>query len=214
MDSRLKQRLIGAAVLWLLAFIFLPPLLHSSSGRKTVQTSLSVPASNQARQTRSIVLDHSGSAQAAGQGQSHTATPGADTGASPVPDSPPKASRETATAGQAQPPTAGESDASGRQKSGPAAGGGSANASGSTATARGKWAVQVGSFSKKGNALELRKRLRERQYPVMVIPFRLEGETLYRVRVGPRASKEAAGKLKAELAKRMDLEGRVVSQNP
>jgi len=215
MDSRLKQRLIGAAVLWLLAFIFLPPLLHSSSGQKTVQKSISMPAPGQTQQTRSIVLDHSGGDQAAtGHGQAQPSA-AADHAAGPSAAPAPPAGAAGKTTPAARPKR--QSAGGGSGESGPhgsnAATGGSGGSSGAKAAASGKWAVQVGSFSKKSNALDLRKRLRDRQYPVMVIPFRLEGETLYRVRVGPRPSKQAATRLKAELSQRMGLDGRVVSQD-
>ncbi len=206
MDSRLKQRLIGAAVLWVLAFIFLPPLLQSPPGRRKVQMQISVPqqaGSPQPGQTRDIQLNGGGPSGSTGAGASAgparggtgQAGPAAESGGVPSEVQPaPQPAR-----GPAPEPKAASADSSAAPRHQAVSG-----AAG--------WAVQVGSFSKKGNAVALEHRLRERQYPVMVMPFRLEGETLYRVRVGPEPSKAAAQKRRDQLAQQMDLNGRVVSQ--
>ena len=58
----------------------------------------------------------------------------------------------------------------------------------------GRWAVQVGSFSKEATAERVAKQLRDQGRSVFVMPVKSGGATLYRVRVGPmqdRASAEA-----------------------
>ena len=63
-----------------------------------------------------------------------------------------------------------------------------------------RWAVQVGSFSSRANADRLSQWCREQGYGVMVLAGRDGGRTLYRVRVGPYASRDDARSAVAELA--------------
>ena len=68
-------------------------------------------------------------------------------------------------------------------------------ASGDDAPTSGRWAVQVGTFSKEANAQRLVKELREQGQSAFVMSLKSGAGTLYRVRVGPmkdRASAEAA----------------------
>ena len=64
----------------------------------------------------------------------------------------------------------------------------------------GRWAVQVGSFSSRSNADQLSEWCRERGYGVKVLAGQDGGRTLYRVRVGPYASRSDARSAVAELA--------------
>jgi len=68
-------------------------------------------------------------------------------------------------------------------------------ASGGEAPTSGRWAVQIGTFSKEENAERLVKQLRDQGQSAFVMPVKSGGATLYRVRIGPmkdRASAEAA----------------------
>lgn len=64
----------------------------------------------------------------------------------------------------------------------------------------GRWAVQVGSFSSRTNADRLSEWCREQGYGVKVLAGQDGARTLYRVRVGPYASREDARTAVAELA--------------
>ena len=64
----------------------------------------------------------------------------------------------------------------------------------------GRWAVQVGSFSARARADRLSDWCRERGYGVRVLALPDNGRTLYRVRVGPYASRNEARSAVAELA--------------
>jgi DedD protein len=68
-------------------------------------------------------------------------------------------------------------------------------ASAAEAPTSGRWAVQVGTFSKEANAERLAKQLRDQGQSAFVMPVKSGATTLYRVRIGPmkdRASAEAA----------------------
>ena len=62
------------------------------------------------------------------------------------------------------------------------------------------WAVQVGSFSSRANADRLSEWCREQGYGAKVLAGQDGGRTLYRVRVGPYASRSDARSAVAELA--------------
>lgn len=64
----------------------------------------------------------------------------------------------------------------------------------------GRWAVQVGSFSSRTNADRFSEWCREQGYGVKVLAGQDGARTLYRVRVGPYASREDARTAVAELA--------------
>lgn len=66
--------------------------------------------------------------------------------------------------------------------------------SGGDAPTSGRWAVQVGSFSKEATAERVAKQLRDQGRSAFVMPVKSGGATLYRVRIGPlkdRASAES-----------------------
>lgn len=60
--------------------------------------------------------------------------------------------------------------------------------------------VQLGSFSSRDNALEFADATRNSGYSVFVIRAAVANATVYRVYVGPRATREEADKLAAKLA--------------
>jgi len=73
------------------------------------------------------------------------------------------------------------------------------------------WSVQVGSFNSKENAAALVKRLREKSFAAQLSSYKSGGNTVYRVRVGPENSREAAEKRQAQLQSQLGLTGRVIS---
>lgn len=75
------------------------------------------------------------------------------------------------------------------------------------------WIVQLGSFSRQDNALSLRDELRKKGYNGFVEPVGSAGKTVYRVRVGPELTREAADGLREKLGKEMNMKG-LVQQYP
>lgn len=73
------------------------------------------------------------------------------------------------------------------------------------------WAVQVGSFSSADNALGLRDRLRSKGFSAFVEKLQGDKGMIYRVRVGPEASREAAEALKGKVTAAFDLPALVMS---
>jgi len=73
------------------------------------------------------------------------------------------------------------------------------------------WIVQLGSFTDEENAQSLNKKLREAGYPAFVEPLKKNGIFSYRVRVGPEIKRSEADKLLKKLKEKMKLDGIVVS---
>lgn len=73
------------------------------------------------------------------------------------------------------------------------------------------WAVQMGSFSSRGNAVALRDRLRTDGYDALLSSVKASATKLTRVAVGPMIERDAAVRLRKELDDRYaDLEPRIV----
>ena len=60
--------------------------------------------------------------------------------------------------------------------------------------------MQVGTFGQKDNAERLAASLKRRGFAAFVSPATRSGRTLYRVRVGPAGTREAATSVAARLA--------------
>ncbi len=73
-----------------------------------------------------------------------------------------------------------------------------------------KFSVQVGAFSDRENAYELKKRLSETFFPILIHPTDSTDRRLYRVRVGRVDSLEEAEQLERRL-RRMDLKTMIVA---
>jgi DedD protein len=72
------------------------------------------------------------------------------------------------------------------------------------------WVVQVGSFSNSANALKLRDKLRAKGFAAFVEKLEGEGDTVYRVRVGPELKREIAESTRDKLQNEMKLKGIVM----
>lgn len=73
------------------------------------------------------------------------------------------------------------------------------------------WIVQLGSFIDEGNAESLNEKLRKEGYPAFVEPLKKNGKMSYRVRVGPEIKRSEADLLLKRLKEKMKLDGIVVS---
>lgn len=72
------------------------------------------------------------------------------------------------------------------------------------------WAVQVGSFNKKTNALGLKDKLRKKKIHAFVERIMKDNKPVYRVRVGPEISIKKAEALKEKLKAEFKLTGLIV----
>lgn len=187
MQQRHKQRLVGAVVIVSLAVIFLPMLLRGPVEQRRFDVPAEMPPRPEARTT---------------------------TRPAPVPGEPPPPvleripvrapDSEETTPAEAEVPAVPEVPDPVPAEEAP---------TGAQSDNRG-YAVQVGSFRNRDNAVALRDRLREAGYPAYVEESRAgESATVFRLRVGPTSDREESRALAARLADEENLEGIVVS-NP
>lgn len=217
MDSALKQRLIGAAVLVALAMIFLPMLLQGPDVGEpdAAQVPLSMPdAPEQEFETRELPL---AVPQPAGEGSvlggpsapaaddpNAVATVDVDGDAAPRVDAPLPEPADPSEPLQAVDAASGQALAAApapepEPESEPAAVAEPA-APLPASTAGGRYAVNVGSFSNLANARALADKLRAAGLPVTSESVDINGKPAMRLRVGPYAERTVAeaARLRAE----------------
>lgn len=208
MEPRLKERLVGAAVLLVIAVILIPMILTGVPDQAPI-TKSNIPASpGDQFQSKIIsldpltpatgVVDDGPVSQAPAAPAAGAVDPGPVTQDQPQPlpravEPEPKPEPEPAPRSQPSAPTVAKPD-----KDNPRLPGWSA------------WIVQLGSFSTQENAEALSQKLRQADYPAFVEPITRRGETIYRVRVGPELFRADANALLEKLKTNMKLEGIVL----
>ncbi|MEE8321137.1 MAG: SPOR domain-containing protein [Gammaproteobacteria bacterium] len=189
MEQGLKERLVGAAVLVILAVIFIPMILGGAPETDQPITETNIPARPadefssrvvpiQTMQTKAIQTTTEGKKDTTGPADEHK---------------------------QPTPLTTRQEDKSEIKKAAQSADEKKSKRVGLTA-----WVVQLGSFSSKENADSLNKKLRKAGYPAFIEPIKREGGTIYRVRVGPELLRSDAESLLEKLKSSMKLEGVVL----
>jgi DedD protein len=189
LDTQLKQRLTGAAILVVLAVVLIPELLTGPkrSPDAVAPATRAAPdgAESAEAPVRWIDLNRKEAAVPAGSPGSPAVAPvGGGSAASVTPVSPP------ATAAP-QTPVA---------KQGSAASVDTEPAADAAAKGGGAFAVQLGSFSSRQSAERLASDVRRAGFDPSISPVDSGGRRLHRVRVGPVADRVAAEALAARLA--------------
>ncbi len=72
------------------------------------------------------------------------------------------------------------------------------------------WVVQVASLSKPDSAEALQNKLRSKGHPAFVEQVSVKGRLLFRVRVGPKASRKDAERISEQIKQQVNLKGQVV----
>ncbi|BCO30975.1 hypothetical protein TspCOW1_10780 [Thiohalobacter sp. COW1] len=199
MDEKLKQRLVGAAVIVALAAIFIPMILEGpDDGMGPIGSNLPpAPEYKVKDRLEPLVLPpppaESDSAPAAAE----------------VPEAPEAALPETAAPAPVEPEPEPTPEPEPAPEPAPAAEPAPAPSSAAAPTPASGWVVQVASFSQQANAERLRDQLQARGYKAFVESASTGAGTTWRVRVGPVPERPAAEKLQGEIAKVFDLKGLV-----
>ena len=187
MDSALKQRLIGAAVLIALAVIFVPMFLGNAPPQPQNTTlNLDIPkAPDRDFQTRTLPVAGTESAAAPTANPDKVVT--VDTHAAPVADARPEDSAPTRPVETAKPvpakietPKPVPAQAEATVPVAPAA------------AAEGRFAVHLGVYADRGHADALVAALKKRGFAAYDEATDYQGKTMQRVRVGPYADRAAA----------------------
>jgi DedD protein len=212
MDSTLKQRLIGAAVLAALAIIFLPMLLKGPDVREpdAAEVPLSMPASpSQDFETRELPLTvpdavPPGGAVGMAPGSTPPSTPEQPVPDSAVADVAPPAATDAADAVVSAPAPAAPATATpvAPVPVKPAVVEASLPSSEAARVGAGRHVVNVGTFANLANANALASKLRGAGLPVIAERVSLSSGTAMRLRVGPYATRTSAeaARLRADQA--------------
>ena len=198
MEQQLKERLVGAAVIILVAVIFIPMFLSDKPVTDQAQSDIVVNPEN----------SHSN------QQEYHSSIKPieiSETEITPViiPEPPIAKSEEIeevvqpvlSEAGTKPSEVVTETKAVAIDKSGAAS-----NMPGKTQG----FVVQLGSFSSKENAEKLNQRLLDAGFKAFVEPLQSSQKTVYRVRVGPSLKKSRVEKFKTEIKSKLGVDGIIV----
>ncbi len=213
MERGLKERVIGAVVLVLIAVLVVPVFLDGpSTDAEMVSEPVTLPGQNgQSRKRQTIVLerDRDQPVPASARQPSDTPVTGPQSGEDKplqVPATQEAAATETRPAqlAESKPPAKAEPKPATKAESEPAhePPAGAANAPATVTepeSATGMWAVQLGSFSNKANAERLAAGLREKGYAAFLSELHTGSGDLHRVRIGPQEDRDSAEAVAARL---------------
>ena len=188
MDEQLKQRLVGAAVLILLAVIFIPMILEQPREAAPGLTSMPIPSkSDKNFSSRIISLDAPKTPMVEAQRSRMSSVEPA------APAAPKSTNRDRNGDSTSVDGTVDKASNTAASSAGPTA-----------------WAVQLGSFSSTQNAVALRDRLRKKGYTAFVEKAESHGSEITRVFVGPALAREQADEAVKKLYAETKLKGIVV----
>ena len=202
METTLKQRLIGAAVIIALAVIFVPMILDGSGHKESVTLNMEVPPEPtftfESELPDPKKLDELPPIEAEvveEQEQPEVAT-SADqksTNTEKFEDPETKEEQNIATTTQVVEATEDHIE---------------------TNTALSAWAVQVAAFGEKDKAVALQEKLLAKKLSAFTEQSGKGNKILYRVKVGPELQRENAEKLRDKIEKEHGLKGSFVTKHP
>ena len=211
MQRRLKERLIGAAVLVMLAVIFIPMILDDTTHTESTITKTNIPPKPETEFSSRIVPledNKEPESNAAAEVQETTAPAATHTESTAVETAPPETSPVAETSDQEAVATSNANQATAATT---AEKPDIKPASGKSDIGLTAWVVQLGSFSSEKNANNLNDDLHKAGFSSFVEPIKQGGSVVYRVRVGPELQRSDAQKLKDRLRKKMKLDGMILA---
>ncbi len=177
MDTALKERIIGAAVLVVFAILVVPVFLDGpDDDAEMITESVTLPGqNNQERKQQTIVLERDRTEPVPA-----AATP------TPIAQKAPAAEKQKPKV-KVQSAQTGSAVATDK-------------AVVTTESTTGMWAVQLGSFSNQENAERLAADLRKKDYAAFLSQLQTDSGALHRVRIGPQKDRDSADSVAAKLA--------------
>lgn len=204
METTLKQRLIGAAVIIALAVIFVPMILDGSGRQDSVALNMEIPP-EPTFTFDSDLPDTESLDELAPMPISEKPNAVVEIAEEPVSQEAEKIkSVETenktivSTSTQITKPTVVEATENSIE----------------TNPALTAWAVQVAAFGEKGKALALQEKLLASDLSAFTERFGNNDKSVYRVKVGPELKRESAEKLRDKIEKEHGLKGSFVTKHP
>ena len=207
MDRALKERIVGATVLVVIAVLVVPVFLDGPADEPEIVTeTVTLPGQgeqNTKRQTIVLERDREQPVPAAGGAGRETREPAPAAPVEAAKEEPVATARRQAPAPISQPaqqsaqPLQQPPPEPPAEKKAPAST--SETTKAATESATGMWAVQLGSFSNQANAERLAAELREEGYAAFLSRVQTSSEVLHRVRVGPQQNRETAEQVAVRL---------------
>jgi DedD protein len=176
LEERLKQRMLGGAVLVALIVIFVPMLIDEPVEKRD-QSTHTIPIRPKPQLSQSSRFEEPEQPQKKKQSTAPQAKPVVEQAAEPKPE-----------VMQAQSTKSEKPETVEKPRSSPTA-----------------WIVQVASLTKEANAKRLVKNLRKADLPAQMTLVKLDGKQHYRVRVGPEVDHRLAEKMLAKIKKEFKL---------
>jgi len=210
MDQGLKERLVGAAVLVAIAVWLVPWVLDGpDGGLEPSVSSLELPAAEEPMPIRTQTLRLGDAQEAAAPPAASSPAPDVEAAKeSAAPQTQPRTEPAAETTVAALAPTPAAPVPQPARTAPPP----KPTASAPAAAAAGDWTVQLGSFGEEGNARRLAQSAGTYGYKAEVSSVRgSNGKTLYRVRVGPQATRAAADAAASALRAHGIKDARVVA---
>lgn len=211
MDEKLKQRLVGSAVVISLGVIFLPMILDGGRYTDLEKVQVDIPQRPDIGVPLAIepfdaplerLPEITDTGEGAGANEDKRQTPVIEA-ESAEPAAPVQAAEQAPAATVVQKDTDDASEPPAAKMLSPPLFSGSALIK--------AWVVQIGSFSSRENAIELRNKLRKQGFAAFVESFDANGAAAHRVRIGPEATHSRSKKTLAALKQKMQLDGIIVS---
>ncbi len=184
MEQGLKERLVGAAVLVILAVIFIPMLLNNQRGSTDISGSNIPPIPDD----MPVITEDTGFTAPLITDDAHSDTDADVTTENSTDSAQKKSSSKIQT--KPGPETVKDTESTIREKVGVSA-----------------WVIQVGSFASKSNADDLNSDLRKAGFRSFIEPLKKSGKTSYRVRIGPELKRSDAEATRDRVKKEFKLEG-------
>ncbi|MCG8489686.1 MAG: SPOR domain-containing protein [Chromatiales bacterium] len=186
LEERLKQRMLGGAVLVALVVIFVPMLIEEPVEPRD-QSTHAIPIKPQSQQHQSAVSPKAEKPQQ--KTEVKAAAPKVAAKPAPKPKLEPKPKPKPAVNSKPvekrKPKQTGKAD---KPRPSPSA-----------------WMIQVASLTNEKNAKKLVQRLRKAELPAQMAPVTLNGKPHYRVRVGPEVDHRLAEKMLAKIKRDFKL---------
>ena len=208
-QSRLKQRLVGAIVLVALGVIFIPMLLDGEREEEFIVNGSSIPAKPaEVENIRQLEFSTDNSDAVSEQHRTAENELRIPVDEHSAPLSP--RVKKSAPASKEKPGKARLAKKSHEQTEQLPASTVAKKKTASAVSVTHAWAVQVGSFKQKSNALKLRNKLRKQKYKAFIEGLQSDTQLVYRVRLGPYVSRASAEQVRDRLKVRQNMKGLVV----
>lgn len=192
MQQRLKERLVGAAVLVIIAVIFIPMFLTGPIESGSIKGT-NIPERPVEKFTSKLVP------------LTDSAVPAANLQSPEIADVKPEIKQDEVAVAKPKVPTTTTQNV--KSKITPT----SKKPIKDKQVGLTAWVVQLGSFTSKVNADKLNLTLRKSGFPAFVEPLQESGKTVYRVRVGPELLRSDADALLKKIKASAKLDGIVLS---